>query len=95
MTICYEKAKEYLQNLGYSIHWHAGDFSQVGFSKIVQDRALHITIEVDEHNKVQSMQLNATAGLFTISSGDISIPHNNFVDWFEEPLIGMLNKIER
>ena len=82
-----EEAKKLMESRGYSLHYRTGDGSLIGMAKNVSDDlCVHATVWLDK------VQLSTITGLFTMQTGEFSIGHPHFVDWFESPLIRMTHQ---
>jgi len=81
-----EEADKFAKDLGYSIHWRAGNGNTHGYTKDFFEVVIHLTI----NTRMNSAQLSGTHKMFTITSGDFSFPHKDFVSLFEIPLANIL-----
>lgn len=88
-----EEVKEHLRKFGYTVSAHSTDGTYY-FSNISELTPTNIEVVRDISGQYTHMQISSMVGLFTLSSGWISIEHDKFELWFKNRLEYLTDRLE-
>ena len=88
-----EEVKEHLRKFGHTVSAHSADGTYY-FSNISELIPTHIEVVRDISGQYTNMQISSMVGLFTLSSGWISIKHDKFELWFKNRLEYLTDRLE-
>lgn len=93
-----EEVKEHLRKLGYTVSAHSADgtyyFSNISEAIDLGLIPTHIEVVRDISGQYTNMQISSRVGLFTLSSGWVSIKHDKFELWFKNRLEYLTDRLE-